>query len=317
MPDWLYSALHPAGPQAARILSLWPVFFWGSALVFVLVIGFLGAGLLRRRAPASPEPSLPGRERGLTRGVTAASVLTVLILFVLLGLDLGVGRAITLPRPPAAVIKVTGHQWWWEVEYDDSVPSRHVITANEVHVPVGQPVLFVLESPDVIHSLWVPSLGGKKDVIPGHRNSLWLQADSAGVYRGQCAEFCGAQHAKMGLLVIAEPSAQFEAWLDRQRDSARTPTDSLARRGKDVFLSGTCAMCHAIGGTPAGSRVGPDLTHVASRRTIAAATLPNTRGHLAGWVVDPQQLKPGVRMPPNQLSASDLQALLAYLRTLQ
>jgi cytochrome c oxidase subunit 2 len=317
MPDWLYSALDPAGPQAARIVTLWPVFFWGSVIVFALVMAFLFAGLLRRRSGVASAPFVPGAERGLTRGVTLASVLTVLVLFVLLGLDLGVGRAIALPAKPAAVVRVTAHQWWWEVEYDDSVASRHAVTANEIHVPVGRPVLFVLESPDVIHSLWVPSLGGKKDLIPGHRGSLWLQADSAGVYRGQCAEFCGAQHAQMGLLVIAEPPERFAAWLDRQRDSARTPADSLARRGQQVFLGGSCAMCHAVGGTPAQSHVGPDLTHVASRRTIGAATLPNTRGHLAGWVVDPQRIKPGVRMPPNELSAEDLQALLAYLGRLQ
>jgi cytochrome c oxidase subunit 2 len=288
-------------------------------VIFVLVMAFLLVGALRRRGtPSEPTPvPPPAGERRLRRVVTTASALTVLALFALLGLDLGVGRAVTAPPRPAVVVRVTGHQWWWELEYDDPVASNHAITANEIHVPVGRPVLLELDSPDVIHSFWVPSLAGKRDLIPGHRNSLWIQADSAGVYRGQCAEFCGPEHAKMAVLVIADPPARFAAWLDRQRDSARTPTDSLARRGQQVFLGSSCAMCHTIGGTPARSRVGPDLTHLASRRTIAAGSLPNTRGHLAGWIVDPQRIKPGVRMPPNQLSAQDLQALLAYLGSLR
>jgi cytochrome c oxidase subunit 2 len=169
----------------------------------------------------------------------------------------------------------------------------------------------------VIHSFWPPTLSQKRDLIPPKDNSLWLQADTPGVYRGQCAEFCGTQHAKMGFLVIAQPPDSFAGWLARQRDTALTPSDELTRRGQEVFLSSSCVMCHAIAGTPAGSRVGPDLTHLASRRTIAAGTLPNTRGNLAGWIVNPQQIKPGTRMPPNQLDPADLQALLAYLESLK
>jgi cytochrome c oxidase subunit 2 len=169
----------------------------------------------------------------------------------------------------------------------------------------------------VIHSFWVPGLQGKMDMIPGRTNVTWLQADRTGVWRGQCAEYCGLQHAKMAFLVVAERPDSFAGWLARQRDTAPTPIDELTRRGQEVFLSSSCVMCHAISGTPAGSRIGPDLTHLASRRTIAAGTLPNTRGNLAGWILDPQRIKPGTRMPPNQLDPADLQALLAYLESLK
>jgi cytochrome c oxidase subunit II len=174
-----------------------------------------------------------------------------------------------------------------------------------------------LRSTDVIHSFWPPNLTGKRDLIPGKVNSLWFQADTPGVYRGQCAEFCGHQHAKMGFLVIADRPDSFATWLASQRDTASTPTTELTQRGQEVFLASSCVMCHTISGTPAGSRIGPDLTHLASRRTIAAGTLPNTRGNLAGWILNPQRIKPGTRMPPNQLNPADLQALLAYLESLK
>jgi cytochrome c oxidase subunit II len=178
-------------------------------------------------------------------------------------------------------------------------------------------VLLRLTSHDVIHSFWVPNLQGKRDLIPGHETSLWLQADHPGVFRGQCAEFCGHQHAHMAFLVIAEPPDQFAAWLEQQRRPAVPPTDAASKRGQEVFLSGACVLCHAIQGTAALADVAPDLTHVAGRRTIAAGTLPNSRGHLAGWIVDPQQIKPGNKMPPNNLGGQDLQALLAYLGSLR
>jgi cytochrome c oxidase subunit 2 len=174
------------------------------------------------------------------------------------------------------------------------------------------------KSTDVIHSFWVPNLHGKKDMIPGYTNDTWIQADSAGVYRGQCGEYCGYQHAHMALIVTAEPEAAFERWYANQLAPAAPPSDSSVKRGHDVFVSNSCMMCHAISGEPlAGSNVGPDLTHFASRPTIAAGTLPNTRGHLAGWIVDPQRIKPGAQMPPNSLSPADLNALLDYLRSLK
>jgi cytochrome c oxidase subunit 2 len=213
---------------------------------------------------------------------------------------------------------VVGHQWWWEVKYpDEGNPQNTVETANEIHVPVGRPVFIKMTSGDVIHSFWAPNLDGKKDLIPGHETRTWFRADTAGVYRGQCAEFCGHQHAKMSFFIVAEPRIQFEHWLESQKGEAAKPADSLTQTGERVFLSGTCAMCHAISGTGAGGHYGPDLTHLASRRTIAAGTLPNTTGNLAGWILDPQSIKPGAKMPPNQLEPAALQALLAYLESLK
>jgi cytochrome c oxidase subunit 2 len=286
-----------------------------SAIVFLLVVGALVWATFRRRRG---EERTDESDRSMRTPVIVATAATTIILFVFLMLDLSVGRAITSnPGPEALQVRVTGHQWWWEVQYRDSLPQNWATTANEIHIPVGRPVLFELRSTDVIHSLWPPNLNGKRDLIPGNENSIWFQADSPGVYRGQCAEFCGHQHAKMAFLIVADPPDSFSAWLVRQRDTAMTPTDSLTLRGQEVFLASSCVMCHAIGGTPAGSRIGPDLTHLASRRTIAAGTLPNTRGNLAGWIVNPQAIKPGVRMPATSLDSDDLQALLTYLESLK
>jgi cytochrome c oxidase subunit 2 len=312
-----HSAHAPAGPQALMLDRLGDLLDGIAAVVFVLVVAVLLVAAFRRRPPGE-EMEQPARERRMAMAVAIAAGATVATLITVLFLSFGTGKRLTGTPPPGAIqIRVTGRQWFWDVEYRDSLPSRWATTANEIHVPVGRPVALQLRSSDVIHSFWVPNLGVKRDMIPGQETSIWFQADRPGVYRGQCAEFCGYQHAKMAFLIVAEPPDQFAAWLDRQRDTARTPADSLARRGEEVFLASSCVMCHAIGGTPAGSRVGPNLTHLASRETIAAGTLPNTRGHLAGWIVDPQQIKPGVRMPPNQLAPEDLQALLAYLESLE
>ncbi len=308
-----HSALDPAGPQAARIDSLWQFLWIVSAVVLAAVVAALLYASLHRRRHAEPEQAGAG-----TRTVVIGAVgLTVVILLVFLGLNFGTGRALTIPPDGAVQVRITGKQWWWEVTYPGNPPSYQVTTANELHVPVGEPVVVELGSSDVIHSFWPPDLVGKRDLIPGETASIWFQADRAGEYRAQCAEYCGHQHAKMALLIVAESRDSFDRWLARQRDSARTPADSLARRGQEVFLASSCVMCHTIRGTPAGSRIGPDLTHLASRRTIAAGTLPNTRGHLAGWILDPQRIKPGSRMPANPLAARDLEALLAYLETLQ
>jgi cytochrome c oxidase subunit II len=313
-----HSALDAAGPQTALILErLWDPMYVTAAVTFVLVVGALAWALLRRRA-ADEEPNDPRQERRMGWTVGVAAGLTVFVLLVFLALDISVGRAVTAtPGKGALQIRVTGHQWWWEVQYRDAVPNRWVTTANEIHIPVGRPVVIELRSADVIHSFWPPNLSVKRDQIPGKENSLWLQADRAGEYRGQCAEYCGHQHAKMAFLVVAERADSFDRWLAGQRDTAATPADSLPRRGQEVFLTSPCMMCHAISGTPAGSRIGPDLTHLASRRTIAAGTLPNTLGNLAGWIVDPQAIKPGAKMPPNDLAPADLRALLAYLETLR
>ena len=214
-------------------------------------------------------------------------------------------------------IDVTGHQWWWEIRYNDVDASNIFTTANEIHIPVGVPVTFTLHGADVIHSFWVPNLAGKKDLIPGKVNSIWLQADKPGVYRGQCAEYCGLQYAQMAFWVIAESQEQFNAWKQNQTQTSVPAASDSQKRGQQVFLSSTCVMCHAINGTPAGSNIGPNLTHVGSRNTLAAATMANTREHLAQWIKDSQQIKPGNKMPQNNLSDADLQSLIDYLQSLK
>jgi cytochrome c oxidase subunit II len=313
------SALEPMGPQASRVTHLWWFSFVVATVVYLLTVGALCWALARaRRRARAEQPLATDHEQHMTRGVTWATAATVVILLVFLGYDLSVGRTLNpVPSRHPLTIEITGKQWWWSVEYADTSAHGRFTTANEIHIPVGEPVLFLLQAEDVIHSMWVPNLAGKKDLIPGYTQSFWFQADTAGFYRGQCAEFCGAQHAKMGLVVIAEPKDRYQAWVRQQRQPASTPTDSVRSRGQEVFLTGTCAMCHSIEGTPAGSHAGPDLTHLASRRTIAAGTLPNTRGALAGWIVDPQRIKPGAKMPANALAPKDLDALLTYLQGLK
>ncbi|HEX3233198.1 MAG TPA: cytochrome c oxidase subunit II [Gemmatimonadales bacterium] len=307
----------PDGPVALLLDRLGDYMYAVSAVLWVLVTAALLWAVFRRRAEGE-DPNDPARERRMQRTVTLAVAASAAILFVFLFLSYDTSRAMTgRPAGEPLQIRVTGHQWWWEVEYRDSLPQHWATTANEIHVPVGRPVVFDFRSSDVNHSFWVPQLGGKRDLIPGQETSLWFRADTAGVYRGQCAEFCGYQHAKMAFEVIAEPPPRFAEWLVQQRDTAATPTDSLAQRGQLVFVTSPCVMCHSISGTTAGSRIGPDLTHIASRRTIAAGTLLNTQGNLFAWITDPQGLKPGTRMPATQLGPKDLAAVVAYLETLR
>ena len=299
-----------AGPHAERILDLWWITLAICLVVFAAVlIGFLLA--LRK--------GLGGTGMGARPHVPVAAALAVsgLLLLVVVFLSFGTDRALaTLGGEDALKIEVTAHRWWWEVRYMDPEPSRIFTTANELTIPVGRPVELTLRSDDVIHSFWVPNLGGKKDMIPGRTTTLRLRADKAGTYRGQCAEFCGVQHAKMALLVNA--SEEYEKWAEAQRSSAPEPRSDEEKRGRELFLNGTCAMCHAIRGTPANGRRAPDLTHFASRQTLAAGTVPNTRGYLAGWIIDPHSIKPGVNMPAHStLSPSDLHALLAYVGMLK
>jgi cytochrome c oxidase subunit 2 len=324
-----HSVLDPAGPQAARVEWLWWVLFAGAAVAYAGVMITVGLVLLRaRRADRTSRPPVteggpgpssdPARERRLRRGVGAAVAASVVVLFAVMIASFQTSRAMsTPPTADPVAIRLTGHQWWWEARYDDPVPGNIVTTANEIHIPVGRPVAFTLTSGDVIHSLWVPSLSGKRDLIPGQNATIWFMADKPGVYRGQCAEFCGFQHAKMAIAVVAESPEEFAAWLERQRQPAVAPADPGLARGQQIFLSGPCVMCHAIGGTSAGSRFGPDLTHVASRTAIAGETLENTRGHLAGWILDSQEIKPGNHMPPVPLAPGDLEALLTYVESLK
>jgi cytochrome c oxidase subunit II len=312
------SALAPAGEQAARIEAHWWWLFAVATAVYVVVVAALLWAAARGRRRHREGAPVVERHRGMLLAVGASTGITVAILLVFLVYSFLTGRAMAaMPPENALTIDLVGHQWWWEVQYIDPDPSKRVRTANEIHIPVGRPVRFRLASRDVIHSFWVPNLSGKRDLTPGHDAETWFVADTPGVYRGQCAEFCGHQHAKMALLVIAVPPDEFNEWYARSLAPSATPTDSVALRGQEVFLGGSCIMCHTIAGTPAASNLGPDLTHLASRRTIAAGSLPNTRGHLAGWIVDPQGIKPGVRMPANQLDPEDLQALLVYLESLK
>jgi cytochrome c oxidase subunit 2 len=314
MTQVLQSALDPAGPQAAHIAHLWWLLFWVCAGVFVVVMVFLTLAVIRGVRP-KPEATT---DRALTMAVAAAVVATVVILFGLLVASIVTDRAVaSLGASSAVTIDVKGHQWWWEVEYEDAVPARRVKTANEIHIPVGRPVVLKVTSSDVIHSFWVPNLQGKRDLIPGYTTAIWLQADRPGVFRGQCAEFCGFEHARMALYVTAETGDAFERWLADQRRPAVEAQTDVERHGRDVFLAAPCTQCHTIRGTIAGATMGPDLTHVASRGTIAAGTLPNNPGHLAGWIVDSQIIKPGNRMPPHSLAGEDLQALLTYVESLK
>lgn len=312
------SSLAPKGPGATQIANLWWLMLGLGTSVYLLVAALLLGGLLRRRSQANSASAtllspLPARTRNIWL-IGGGVILPSLVLMVVFGATVWVMRATANTMPPnALVIEVTGHQWWWSVRY----PEQQFTTANELHIPVGRPVAIKLTSADVIHSFWVAELHGKLDLMPGHTNTLVLQADQPGEFRGLCAEFCGLQHAKMMFVVVAEPPEQFAAWLQNEQQPAAEPTDALAIDGKQVFLASKCVQCHAVSGTPAVADVGPDLTHLASRRTLAAALLPNTRGHLAGWIVNPQHLKPGNEMPNSDLAGQDLQALLAYLEGLK
>jgi cytochrome c oxidase subunit 2 len=318
-PDLLpQTMLDAAGPQAERILHLWWITLALCAFVFLAVLAACLWALWRApRAELWATAQLPSMEKRSQLGVIAATIVSALGLLFLIAASFATDRALARIGTPALQIDVTAHQWWWEARYQDTDPSRIFATANELHIPVGTPVLLRLRADDVIHSLWVPNLGGKKDLIPGRDATLTLQADKPGVYRGQCAEFCGFQHAKMAFVVFAEPREQYEAWAQSQRAPAPQPASAQAKRGHDLFVSGRCAMCHAIQGTVAQGQRAPDLTHLAGRQTLAAGTLPNTVGHLAGWILDPQGIKPGVNMPANPMPPEDLHALLAYLGTLK
>jgi cytochrome c oxidase subunit 2 len=313
------SALDPAGPQALHLFNLGSFLWITAAVVFLAVMAALALALAKARRRDAPDTSEAGEGRA-RRTVIAAVGATLAILLVFLVVSYLTGRAYAVTPEGGRPLQITvvGHQWWWEVVYTDSVNSRSLSTANEIHVPVGRTVILKMTSHDVIHSFWVPNLAGKKDLIPGYSTTTWLRADKPGTWRGACAEFCGYQHAMMGMLVIAEPPAQFARWYDAQLADAMPPADTVASTGKNVFMGGHgCVLCHTVRGTDAGGRVGPDLTHLATRRTLAAGTVPNTRGWLGGWVMDPQGIKPGAHMPPNDMRPDELQALLTYLQGLR
>jgi cytochrome c oxidase subunit 2 len=318
----LHDVLQPAGPQAGHIHALWLLLLGVCSVVFVAVIAALIVALRRAPRATATTPADTGalmRDERSTRRVVATAVgVSAVLLVALFGATVVVDRALAqLPLADALHITLTGHQWWWEATYDDPQPANVFSTANELHIPVGRPVILSLEASDVIHSIWVPNLHGKKDLIPGRTATLALRADAPGTYAGECAEFCGYQHAKMTLLIVAEPAAGYAQWVARARAPATPPADAAALRGQQVFLQASCALCHAIGGTPANGRQAPDLTHVASRQRLAAGALPNEPSALAAWIADPQHIKPGAKMPAHALAPADMQALLAYLGSLR
>jgi cytochrome c oxidase subunit II len=316
-----HSITDPASWQSGHIEWLYWVIFWICFAAFVLVIAAFARSTAANtiRLP-EPAPIMEDKE-GDARAkwfVGAAVGITVLSLFVVLVLSLSIGKRVGgLNSKNPITIQVTGHQWWWEVTYSNPEPDLTVTTANEIHVPVGKPIVILTNSNDVIHSFWAPNITGKRDLLPGNSTAYWFKVDNPGRYHGQCAEFCGMQHAHMGFEVVAESEAEFEAWQNQQLQPAAAPASADIERGRQVFLTHACVMCHTIRGTGAGSRFGPDLTHVGSRRMLAAETLPNTRGALAGWILDPQRIKPGNRMPPNTMEPDDLQALITYLESLK
>jgi cytochrome c oxidase subunit II len=299
------NTLDPAGHPERSISNLFWVMFGVAIVGFGLIVFLLFLGWVRRA-----QPSLPGGrgEAAATRIVLGFGVALPIVLLSALFIwsDFFVMRSTAAPARGSTplTIHVIGHQWWWEVRYDNST----AVTANEIHIPVGTRVGVVLTTADVIHSFWVPELNRKVDMIPGTENRLLLIADHPGVYRGQCAEFCGLQHANMAVEVVAQPKAQFDAWLAHN--------EQPAAHGSPLFAQ-NCSGCHAIRGTSSRATVGPDLTHFASRRTIAAATFANTPQNLREWLRDPQHVKPGNRMPNLRLSDADWAALQRYVDSLR
>lgn len=319
------SAVNPASPQASDINVLWWVLFYLLGAIFVAVIVVMFLALTRRHRGIEQEPleriHRPSEEteNRLKRPVMAASIATVVILLILIGVSVSTGKAISnfSETKPGITIEVTGNQWWWYVRYLNDDPSRIVVTANEIHVPVGTPIMIRGTSHDVIHSFWAPNMNGKIDLIPSRITTRVFEADRPGSFRGQCAEFCGLQHAHMVFWVIAEPQEQFQAWVKQQLSPAIPPGDPDTTHGQQAFLSYACVLCHSIQGTPAAGQNGPDLTHFGSRITLAAGTLPNTKGNLAGWITDPQMIKPGNHMATIAVKPDDLQPLVDYLESLK
>ncbi|WP_156648953.1 cytochrome c oxidase subunit II [Massilia sp. Leaf139] len=307
----LQSVLHPAGPDAALIAHLSWVLFGGAAVIFVAVMALVVLSMRPAARPVSTRWWIAG----------AGVVFPVVVLTALLVWSTWRSADLTPQTSRGAMsIGVTAKMWWWEVRYHDPASGKQVVSANEIRIPAGRPVYVGLTSTDVIHSLWVPALNGKMDTIPGRINGLTLHADKPGVYRGQCAEYCGEQHARMALHVIALAPADFQRWLANEAQPAKAADNALVERGRAAFLEQRCQSCHTIRGLPGAelARLGPDLTHVGGRTHIAAGTLRNHRGTLAGWIADPQAIKPGARMPAaTDIDGATLQALAAYLEQLK
>jgi cytochrome c oxidase subunit 2 len=304
----LQSALHPASDAASAIHQLTIVLTVGAGAILVLVMALAVYGAL----------SGPRKISAGAWVIGGGIVFPVVVLAALLVHALRVGHALSAPPARPADIEITGKMWWWEVRYAAADGGRAAVLANELYVPVGQPVEIALKSDNVIHSFWVPALAGKVDMIPGRTTRIVVQAREPGVYRGQCAEYCGIQHSWMAFYVVAVPREEYERWLANQAAPAKEPEQAFLRQGRDAFLSGGCGACHTVRGTPAAGTLGPDLTHLGSRRSIAAGRLDNHAGTLAGWIADPQSIKPGNLMPPTTVyTGEELRAVAAWLESLK
>jgi cytochrome c oxidase subunit II len=305
------SSLDPESHPARLIERLWWWMLGGSCVVFAGAVAFLVLAYLRRRRSGLP---VFGEREGLATALVVAFGIAIPVV-TLAGLftasNIFVIQKTSAPSTSSTdmTIQVIGHQWWWEIRY----PGSTAVTANEMHIPTRTRINLVVRTADVIHSFWVPRLNRKIDLIPGQENRILLYAERPGRFRGQCAEFCGVQHAHMALRVYAESPEDFRTWLADEAAPATEPATALARRGEDVFLSNACASCHTIRGTDANGRIGPDLTHVGERDMLAAETIPNSLGYLGGWILDPQHVKPGNKMPGLNLSGPDFRALLHYV----
>jgi cytochrome c oxidase subunit II len=314
-----HSAFSIGGPRAQQIAHLMLIFIGVSAVVYLIVIGLLIWSLLRRRSATttySEEKAAPAEGRARI-AVGAGIAVTVVVLLALAIADFTVQRSLSGRPDKALRILIIGHQYWWEIEYDDPAPANRIRTANEFRIPINRPVELILTSRDVIHSFWLPSLSGKKDLIPGHLNTELVIAQKPGTYTGQCAEFCGLQHAQMRLSVTAVSAQEFESWKQHELSPAREPATDTERAGRAVFERSSCILCHTIEGTAASATVGPDLTHLADRGTMAAGTVQNNPANLSSWILAPQRIKPGAQMPATPLRPTDLTALTRYLASLQ
>lgn len=306
------SLLDSHGARGADITTLWWLMFWIAAAVCVIItILLIWATTRARSRPAEPDLHAAGGTSLVLWGgaIIPAILLVGVFSFVLKTMVAEAG----VHDPGPITIKVIGHRWWWEFDY----MKQHVDTANELHVPAGRAVTLKITSVDVIHSFWVPQIQEKTDAIPGRINTVAFQANKVGTNLGECAEYCGMQHANMDFLVVAQPPAEFQHWLRSQQKPAPVPKTALQEAGQQVFLGSACVYCHTIKGTNASGNVGPDLTHFAGRKSIGAGILPNTPGNLAGWIANSQSIKPGNAMPPMDISGNKMQALLAYMETLK
>ena len=309
--EWQQSTLAPGGPHAESVATLSWVMFIGAGLIFLLVMALTACACLAEA----------GRANWLSRKtviIGGGVIFPVVTLTALLVYGLLLSRSLVMAGSPALRIEVVGEQFWWRVHYLDASGAPHLVSANEIRIPVGPPIEFVLKSKDVIHSFWVPSLAGKLDMIPGRVNSYRFAAERPGMYRGQCAEYCGAQHALMAFYVVAMGREEFDAWYARQSEPAPDPIAAFPTRGKTLFLENGCGACHTIRGTAAKGVIGPDLSHVGGRVSLAAGTFPNNQGTLAGWISSAQHLKPGNLMPSfRSLQSEELRAISAYLGDLK